>query len=229
MKNRRAILFLGLAALSGLATASAARKLRTEPDPGVPIVVASKAAPMGFAADAAELRVARWPRHAVPEGAFRSPGALEGRVLARAVVKGEAVLESALLPEGSQAGLGALISDKARAVSIKIDEYVGVGGFLQPGSHVDVLATRSGKSGATETLLQNVRVLAVDVRVERNGGDADQKVRVATLEVTPRQATLLTDAEHGGKLKLALRNPEDDTSDRPVQMVLGTDLHEMRF
>jgi pilus assembly protein CpaB len=230
------MLFFGLAALCGLATASAARSVlgrRSEPAPAVatvPVVVASEPAPLGQAVDPAKLEVVGWPADAVPQGAFGSPDGLESRVLARSLVKGEPVLESALLPQGAEAGLDSLIAESSRAVSVKVDQVVGVAGFVQPGSKVDVLGTLAGagKQAATRIILQNVRVLAMDTRVERNRGEAEQ-VLVATLEVSPRQAEVLTHAENEGAIRLALRNPKDGGESRPVQMVLGTSVHDARF
>lgn len=232
MRNRRAILFLGLAAMSGLATAFVARQAAEQRPVGMPVVVASQVATIGQAAELAQLRVVTWPHdEALPQGAFSDPSLLMGRVLARSVVAGELVLESSLLPQGSEAGLGALIGESSRAVSVQVDEFVGVAGFVQPGSKVDVLATiGSNGSGATrsEAVLQNVKVLAVDVRTA--GGDGTpQAARVVTLEVSPRQAEALVQAEASGKIKLAMRNPKDESHSRPVQMVLGTDVHDVRF
>lgn len=232
MRNRRAILFLGLAALSGLATAFVARQAAEQRPVGMPVVVASQVATIGQAAELAQLRVVTWPHdEALPQGAFSDPSLLAGRVLARNVVAGELVLESSLLPQGSEAGLGALIGETSRAVSVQVDEFVGVAGFVQPGSKVDVLAT-IGSGGNTparsEAVLQNVKVLAVDVRTV--GGDGTpQTARVVTLEVSPRQAEALVQAEASGKIKLAMRNPKDESHSRPVQMVLGTDVHDVRF
>jgi pilus assembly protein CpaB len=231
MKNRRAILFLGLAALCGLATASVARKTGQEGPPGVPVVVASAPALPGRVIDPSQLEVVSWPAETIPQGAFSHPSALATRVLARSVVRGEPILESSLLPVGTEAGLGALIEESARAVSIKIDEFIGVAGFVQPGSRVDVIATvndHASGSQRTEVILQNLKVLAVDVRVDRNQG-SPEPAHVVTLEVSPHQAPTLTHAENQGALKLALRNPKNDAESSPVKMVLGTDVYDMRF
>ncbi len=231
MKNRRAIFFLSLAALCGLATASVARKAGDVGPPGVPVVVASVPGLPGRVIDPSTLKLVSWPAETIPQGAYSHPSALTTRVLARSVVPGEPILESSLLPVGAEAGLGALIDESARAVSIKIDEFIGVAGFVQPGSRVDVIATvnhQAGGSRHTEVILQNLKVLAVDVRVDRNEGSAEP-AHVVTLEVSPGQASKLTHAENEGSLKLALRNPENDTESPPVQMVLGTDVYDTRF
>jgi pilus assembly protein CpaB len=233
MRNRRVLLFLGLAALSGLGTAFVARHAADHAPVGLPVVVALEPATLGQPIDLAKVKVVTWPAlEATPQGFFSEPSALSGRVLARSLVAGEPVLESSLLPQGAEPGLGALIQESSRAISVQVDDFVGVGGFLQPGSKVDVFATYSvdGQNNRrTEAILQNVRVLAVDVRVEKGDGSA-QPAKVVTLEVSPRQARTLTQAEHDGKLKLALRNPKDNQSEaRPIQMVLGTDVQDLRF
>lgn len=230
MKNRRAILFLGLAALCGLATASVARKAAQKGPDGTPVVVAAAPASLGQAVDLSKVQIAYLPPGTIPQGAFSNPGSLASRVLARSVVPGEVILESSLLPEGAQAGLAALLGEKSRAISIQVDEFRGVAGFIQPGSKVDVLSTGNNGNGArtTETVLQNVKVLAVDTKLDSNDGTA-AAARVVTLEVSPRQAASLTHAESQGSLKLALRNPKNEDDSRPVQMVLGTDVFDMRY
>jgi len=225
MKNRRAILFLGLAALCGLATASVGWKADDGTPPGVPVVVATEMALPGRVVDQSKLAVVSWPAETIPQGAFTHPSGLANRVLAHSVVPGEPILESTLLPVGTAAGLGALIEENSLAVSIKIDQFIGVGGFVQPGSRVDVVATLDGR---TNVVLQNLKVLAVDVRVDRNEGSAEP-AQVITLEVKPRQASTLTHAENSGSLKLALRNPKNDEESSTVQVVLGTDVHGTRF
>jgi len=231
MLNRRTLVLLGLAGMSGLATAFAARQAADQVPTGMPVVVASQAAALGQTTELALPKLVTWPaEEALPQGAFSDPGALAGRVLARSVVPGEPILESSLLPEGSESGLGALIGETSRAVSIQVDEFVGVAGFVQPGSRVDVLASGNGAGPAptAAAILQNVRVLAVDVRTTQGDG-TPQQARVVTLEVSPRQAEALTAAEHAGKLKLAMRNPKDESKSRPVQVVLGTDVQDVRF
>ena len=239
MKNRRAILFLTLSAICGLLTAFAAPSLLESPAPAVedkvPVVVAGGPAPLGSGVENAQPKLARWPAELIPAGAFQDPSQLEGRVLARALVKDEAILESTLLPPGAAAGLDSLIHESARAVSVHVDQFVGVAGFVQPGSRVDVLSTftpassedSSGRS-VTRAVLQNLRVLAVDTRLERSG-EATQEVQVATLEVSPEEAQVLAHAETQGPIKLALRNPKDEGQSRPAQLVLGIDVHDVRF
>lgn len=245
MKNRRAILFLGLAGVCGLLTATAARDLLASGSanaaPGAPtvaVVVAGEPAPLGQAADAAKPELAEYPQGLAPAGAFASVDQLQGRVLARSLAKGEPILESALLPQGAEAGLASLIAETSRAVSVKVDEFIGVAGFVQPGSRVDVIGTftpaasgneQSTSNKVTQVVIQNVRVLAVDDRVEHGKGEAQKEIKVVTLEVSPRQAQALMHADQEGAIKLALRNPKDESVSRPVQVVLGTAVQDVRF
>ena len=145
MKNRRAILFLTLSAMCGLLTAFAAPSLLESPAPAtenkVPVVVAGSAAALGSEVPNAQPKLAHWPAELIPDGAFQDPIQLQDRVLARTVVEGEAILESTLLPVGAAAGLDSLIGASARAVSVQVDQFIGVAGFVQPGSRVDVLST----------------------------------------------------------------------------------------
>src|SRR5262245_52029846 len=133
MLNRRTVILLGLAGVSGLATAFAARQAAVPVPVGTPIPVAAQAAAAGQTADLAQPRSVEWPAaEALPQGAFADPSQLAGRVLARNVVPGEPILESSLLPEGSESGLASLIEERSRAVSIQVDEFAGVAGFVQP-------------------------------------------------------------------------------------------------
>jgi pilus assembly protein CpaB len=229
--NRRTLILLGLAGVSGLATAFAARQAADPVVAGTPIAVAAQPAAAGQTVDLAQPRTVEWPpTEPPPQGAFSDPAQLSGRVLARPVVPGEPILESSLLPEGSESGLASLISERSRAVSIQVDEFVGVAGFVQPGSRVDVVAAglSSPAGPRTESIIQNVKVLAVDVRTT-SGDGTPQPARVVTLEVSPREAEALAAAENGGRIKLAMRNPKDASKSRPVQIVLGTDVHDVRY
>jgi pilus assembly protein CpaB len=139
---------MGLALVLGLAAAFIARsRFETASGPGVEAVLTSRVVivkaevPVGTALDAPHLEIVEWPTQFVPEGAFMQSAKLHGRVPRRALAPGEPILEASLLPSGSLAGLGSLIGEKRRAVSVKVDPVIGVAGFVTPGSHVDVLAT----------------------------------------------------------------------------------------
>ncbi len=242
MKKQRAKILFALAALCGLGTATTARNVlnnQVEPILTKPVLLAQEALPPGDGATSMQTHVVQWPSEMVPAGALPNAAAMQGRVLARPVAAGEPILESAFLPEGREAGLDGLIGKNMRAVSVKVDEFVGVGGFLQPGARVDIMTTAQTTSGSgentsrrseTTVILENLKVLAVDDRLVRTEGGATEEIKVATLEVDSGQAAVLAHAEHDGRLKLALRGQGDETEGtRPVRMVLGTDVRDVRF
>jgi pilus assembly protein CpaB len=221
MRNRNSLLFMGLAVVLGLAAAFIARS-RFEQDVALEgeavatssVVIIKADVPVGTALEAVHLETVEWPTDFVPAGAFDKTAVLHGRVPRRALAPGEPVLEASLLPVGSLAGLGSLISEKRRAVSVKVDPVIGVAGFVTPGSHVDVLATlrRVDMKKAlpySKVILENISVLAIDQRLEDIGGAEPQLVSVVTLEVDPKQAQKLIYSAHEGHLQLALRNPGD--------------------
>ena len=162
-----------------------------------------------------QLTTREWPKSHLPPGAFLSVESLEGRVARRTLLEGEAVLESALLPIGANAGLSPIIAEGKRAVAVKVDEVIGIAGFVKPGAHVDVLATirdRASRSDGSfaRVILQDVKVLALDQTLEKGVSGEPEKGNVVTLEVSPEEAQKLTYAAHEGKLQLALRNPTDE-------------------
>lgn len=218
--NRQAVLFLVLAVIFGLGAAFTAQEwLARNANRGasvetVPVVVARAEAAVGTRLQANQLQTVDWPRAFAPAGSFRSVRELEGRVLRRPVAVGEPVLTPVLAAAGTEAGLGSVISSEMRAISVKVDPVIGVAGFVRPGDKVDVLATlrridMKDKLPYTKVILQDVRVLAIDQKLEEaSNGDA-KLVSVVTLEVDPVQAEKVTYISHEGRLQLALRNPSD--------------------
>lgn len=221
MPNRRGLLFIALALVVGslaafLALSGRRQAAGTAPAAGetVPVVVARTDLAVSATIDALQLGVVAWPKQFLPPATHSDPKSVAGRVTRRPLVTGEPVLESALLPAGSGGGLGALIAPSHRAVSVKVDNVIGVAGFVKPGTRVDVLATlrrvdRDKALPYSKVILQDVKVLAVDQQLEQaNQADA-AIVSVATLEVDPTQAERLIYAAHEGRLQLALRSPGD--------------------
>lgn len=184
----------------------------------VPVVVASDDLPSGVAIDAGGLTVVQWPEGLAPKGTFDSIGELADRVAARPIGEGEPVLEPALLPKGERGGLQALIEPNHRAVSVEVDAVVGVGGFIKPGSRVDVLAQLKAFGSSAErrttphsrTILQNVKVLAIDQEFGRAEDSEAALASVVTLQVTPEEAQKLAYAAAEGRLHLALRGHSDE-------------------
>ncbi len=222
MQNRRSLIFLGLAVVMGLTAAWVA----TEFAPGsaganiaavemTPVVVVRSDVAVASSLTKTQLKLVDWPSEHVPMGALRSINDATERIARRPLAQGEPVLEASLYPTGAAGGLGAVISDKFRAVSVKVDNVIGVAGFVVPGSRVDVMATirRVDQKKAipfSKVILQDVRVLAVDQKLEEVKSGEPELVSVVTLEVSPVQAQHLIYAAHEGRLQLALRSPGDD-------------------
>ena len=238
MNNGRALLFLALGVFSACIAVLLARQLvqgeRNLPAVSaapvvetVPVVVTLQEIPAGVAVQTSQLTVVDWPKAYLPEGHFSAPADVDQRVLRRALRKKEVVLDAALLPVGSEAGLGALILPGYRAISVKVDPVVAVAGFIKPGSRVDVLATQDREQQGiayTTVILQDLKVLAIGQELERSdGGEAKPEVTVVTLECDPLEAQKLAYAAAQGKLQLALRNPTDQEV-VPVRSTNGKDL-----
>ena len=182
-----------------------------------PVVVAASGLDLGAALRAEDMRTINWPSDAVPAGTFSSPQELVGRGLIQPVSQNEPLLPSKLAPIGSGAGLPPMIPDGMRAVSVRVNDVIGVAGYVLPGTKVDVLVTVSPTNQTTDmtskVILNNVTVLTAGTRIERDV-EKDNKpvsVSVVTLLVDPMQAEALTLASTEGKIQLALRNPLDKT------------------
>jgi pilus assembly protein CpaB len=222
MKNRRPLILFTLAISFGLSAAFIVQRtlgekpvLRAAEKVATTSVVVSRlnlAMASTIAAD--HLDMVEWPTEHLSDGMFTDPSELEGRVLRRPVAEGEAFRDNGILPKDSAGGLESIIEPNQRAVSVKVDPIVGVAGFVTPGSRVDVLATMrrldwQSKQPYAKAVLQNVRVLAIDQKLEEVGGAEPELVSVVTLEVNPAEAEKLTFMSHEGKLQLALRSPAD--------------------
>lgn len=181
------------------------------------VVVAAADLQMGASLGPDDLKVMRFPEGQAPEGAFADPAEAVGRGVIAPMVKNEVVLAAKLAGKDAGAGLPPLIPEGMRAVSVRVNEVVGVAGYVLPGTRVDVLATHSPTNQPIDTVsrvvLANVQVLAAGTRIEQD--QTDQKavqVSVVTLLVDPEQAERLALASTEGKIQLALRNPLDQGS-----------------
>jgi pilus assembly protein CpaB len=193
------------------------------------IVVAAGPLPLGTRLDASKLRTIAWPAGDPVRGMFTRIEDCTDRALMTDVAENEPILESKLAPIQAGAGLSVAIPQGMRALSVAVNDVVGVAGFVTPGTTVDVLVTGAvvgskGETGnITRTILQNVRVLAAGQKVEQDRDGKPQAVPVITLLVTPEDASKLAMASTEGKIQLALRNTIDtEISDPPA--VLQTTL-----
>jgi pilus assembly protein CpaB len=185
--------------------------------PMVQIVVAAKPIALGTKLDASMLRAIPWPASDAIAGACTKVQDCTNRALITSVAQNEPIIESKLAPTAAGAGLAATIPDGMRAMSVAVNDVVGVAGFVTPGTVVDVLVTgaiagEGGKAGGqsiTRTILENVRVLAAGQQIQQDQQGKPEKVPVITLLVTPEQAGKLAMASSQGKIQLALRNATD--------------------
>lgn len=214
----RPLILLTLAAVAGLASlALAARWLRTQTADYRTLVVASADIALGTPLEASMLSTIAWPPGAWPEGAVADAGELVGRVTRTALMKNEPVLQAKLAASGSRGGLSAAITPGKRALTVKVNEVMGVAGFALPGSLVDVMvhtqadADRHARdSGVSKIVLERILVLAVAQDAGRDT-TAPRVTGAVTLEVSPEEAERLDLARSVGTLSLVLRNPADPT------------------
>jgi len=220
MKNKRAVIMMALAVVLGLlAVALAARWLLNAPVPAAGrIVVAKSDIDIGQRLTPALFIVVDWPTASVPKGAFTDPQPLNGRVLRSSLLAGEPVSEAKLAPAGTLGGLSALITEGKRAITVRVNDVIGVAGFALPGNYVDIIvstetapdpnAPQARAHSISKIVLERILVLAVAQEVGRDE-TKPKVVNAVTLEVTPEQAEKLDLARSVGTLSLALRNQID--------------------
>ena len=217
MKNIKAIGLLLLALAMGLAAAVyAASWVSRQGNVGSnKVVVAAVDIELGSKINPQMLTVTDWPSGSMPPGAFKDIKELQDRVVKVSVLRGDAVLERKLAPVGTQGGLSAVIADGKRAMTVRVNDVVGVAGFALPGNYVDVMVNAQQDKGKSEenkqiskTVLEHVLVLAV---AQESGRD-DTKPKVVsavTLELTLEDSEKLDLARSVGTLSLVLRNQVD--------------------
>ena len=181
--------------------------------PSTTIAVAARDLPAGAILRREDVEMIEWPGSAIPEGIAGTPGEVVGRGLIAEVRRNEPLLDAKLASKEAGGGLTITIPEGMRAVSVEVDEVVGVAGFVLPGTRVDVLATVMPSNDRAQTttriILQNVRALAADQRYQQEVEGEPQYVTVVTLLVTPVDAEALTLAATEGRIQLALRNTLD--------------------
>ena len=177
-----------------------------------PVVVAAKTLPVGALVGPSDVRLAAWPTRNPVAGAFTTTEAVVGRGLLTSVAENEPITATRLASRESGAGLAPTIPLGMRAVSVKVDEVIGVAGFVVPGARVDVLATvAGGDESTTRTVVSNLQVLASGTRVDQEEAKDGKPIpaTVVTLLTTPEDAERVTLASSEGKILLVLRNPLD--------------------
>lgn len=217
MQDKRLITVIAFALVFGLLAALlAGRFLSNVEGRSSKVVVAKENIPLSAVITADQLTLQPLPREATPEGVFYTFDKLVGRVSIAKIGAREPLTEPKLAPEGSEAGLTAMIAEGFRAITVKVDEVVGVAGLLPPGAWVDVVAVvnpqgLSFEQGPTSKIvLQRIKVLATDQTIEgENKESKSVSVKAVTLQVRPEQAEKLALAAAEGKLQLVMRNSVD--------------------
>jgi pilus assembly protein CpaB len=221
MRKSRPWFMLLLALTSGVVAALLAlRYLRERTTPlmaaeplTASVVVSARNLPVGAFVTERDVKVVNWPATAVPSGYVRSVKDAVGRGVITPLAENEPLLDAKMSTKDAGGGLPIIIRDGMRAVSVRVDEVIGVAGFVIPGTRVDVMLTLD-KGGdrphaITKTLLQNVQTLAAGQSVTRDKEGKPQTVAVITVLVSPDDAELLALAAKEGRLQLALRNTLD--------------------
>ena len=212
MANSRATIMIGISVVIGLAAVFVAAQwvgkqaaMATEK-----VVVAGKDLDLGSRLSLEALQVVDWPKSSVVKGVFSDPKLLDTRVLNTSVLRGEPILDGKLAPVGAKGGLSAVIEEGKRAMTVKVNEVIGVAGFALPGNRVDIMVSAQDDQNKpiSKIVLEQILVLAVAQEASRDE-TKPKVVNAVTLEVTPEQAERLDLARSVGTLSLVLRSQVD--------------------
>jgi pilus assembly protein CpaB len=175
------------------------------------VVTAAISIPFATKVEARHLRLTEIPEGVLPTGAYTDLTDVEGKVSTTSIARGEILVAERFAAHGRGSTLAALIGPNMRAVTVRVDDVIGVGGFLLPGNKVDVLAARRDRNqrATIETILTNIKVLAVDQTAATEANEP-VIVRAVTLEMSPKDAEKIVKARTEGTIQLTLRNPEEE-------------------
>jgi pilus assembly protein CpaB len=200
---------------------------KVENDATIDVVVAAKPLQVGVSVKPDDIRVQKMPKESFPKGAFSKVEEVIDRPVVSNILLDEPILEGRLAARGAGMGLAPIIPVGMRAVSVRVNEVVGVAGFVLPGMHVDVLVTGrppgSEDHTMTTTVLQDITVLSAGQTLQSDPRGQAINAPVVTLLVTPEQAEVLTLAGNEAKIQLVLRN----TSDKTITTTSGRKLQEL--
>jgi len=212
MRNKSAVLMIVVSLVMGLAAVVvAAQWLGQQPSLATKsVVVAAREIQLGSALTADMLRVVEWPRGSLPDGVVEKKDDVDGRVVKTTLQRNEPVLLNKLAPLGTKGGLSSVIGEGKRAITVKVNEVIGVAGFALPGNLVDVMVNTKDEADKPVSKIVLEQILVLAVAQEANRDETKPKVVSAvTLEVTPEQAEKLDLARSIGSLSLVLRNQLD--------------------
>lgn len=221
MKSPRAILMIVFSIVVGLGAVVLASRWLAEQAPlaTARVVVAATDIELGARIAPNMVKLVDWPSANVPQGSFTDLKSLDARVVNTMVQRGEPLLENKLAPIGSKGGLSAVIGPGKRAMTVRVNDVVGVAGFALPGNFVDIVVNTEDDSmkqpdgryrSVSKIVLEHILVLAV-AQVASRDETKPKVVNAVTLEVSPEQAEVLDLARSVGTLSLVLRNQVDNT------------------
>lgn len=229
MKRAR-IIVLGIAFTAALGAAWMAKRMisgtevrEIEKTVGaVDVLVAAKDINLGDSVDGEDVKWQQWPVEGITPGLITktaepdAPQTLAGAIARATFIAGEPIKEQKLIKVSEGGVMAAILPAGMRAISTPIREETAVGGFILPNDHVDVILSRTVKVGnkddkVSETILRNIRVLAIGQTLEQQGDDKVATGKTATLELTPRQTEILALAQSLGEISLSLRSLADAT------------------
>jgi len=227
MRNKRLIIALLAAITFGLNAAVSVKQYlltaKTFENNLNDVVVAKVDIPIGTRLIPEQLAVAQFPANVTPEGAIPSiDESLIGRVVTVSLSPRDPVTEAKLAPVGAAGGLSSMIPEGYRAMTVAVNEVVGVSGFIMPGTLVDIVVVITPPKGSgndemiSKIVLQNIKVLASGQNIDKpkNDREVERSIRAVTLQVTPEQAEKLALASSEGKLQLVMRNSVDQADEQ---------------
>ena len=214
MKATRGMLMLLIALLAGgAAVVFASRWIQAQASDTGQIAVAAVDVELGAKISPEMIKLVAWPSGSVPPGSFNQAEALHGRVIKASLARGEPIIEAKLAPAGTKGGLSAVVADGKRAMTVRVNDVIGVAGFALPGNYVDIMVNtqnEGARSGDKDKAISKIvleRILVLAVAQEANRDETKPKVvNAVTLEVSPEQAENLDLARSVGTLSLVLRN-----------------------
>jgi pilus assembly protein CpaB len=227
MRNKRLVFVMCGAVVFGLVAAFSVSRYLTGTQAYAKnlnsVVVAKVDIQPGEKIIAEQLQSVQFPAGGTPDGTFQSADKLVGRVAVVQIAAREPVTDYKLAPEGSAGGLSAVIPEGYRAMTVKVDDVVGISGFVMPGALVDVVvviepAEQNGQQNPiSKIVLQNIKVLANGQNIDRPKNDREaESVKAVTLQVLPEQAEKLALASSEGKLQLVMRNSVDQGDEQTL-------------
>jgi len=225
MRNKRFLIVLVGALIFGVLAAVSVSKYLSSAQAYTKnlnrVAVAKVAIPLGSKIIPEQITVVQFPKESTPDGAFDSPEKLAGRVAVVNIGAREPITEARLAPEGTMAGLSAVIPEGYRAMTVKVDDAAGISGFIMPGTMVDVVVTIDPREGSgmqdpiSKIVLQNIKVLANGQNIDKPENEREaNSVKAVTLQVTPAEAEKLALATTEGKLQLVMRNQIDQNDEK---------------